>query len=353
MTGTVLDGNIDIALLRTDGEYIEEFGPYALIPYSYSTRVLLEKTLDAAQLWKFDKEEPDIFAQTEVAITGSQTKAIQEFIKTSKIDINDMNQTNIPNIFAIGDVSGAPWLAHRASSQAHVAVGHMLGKSVRKLENLLIPGCTYCEPQVASLGLTEENAIKTIQNAEEAISALNSNISINTKERINEAKDALNSGDSALAKGLANSIIREINTTSEAMNKVQKALRQRVKLESKMPTGKSNSEWMSKLDSIVTASNNGDWIKGSKELDELTSALRDFEEEMKEANELLSFIEEEWTNVRKKLDSAGINAQDNTRISIENNISDIIQFLKEGEIKPSLSLLAESDLLIEEIRRRI
>jgi dihydrolipoamide dehydrogenase len=71
-----------------------------------------------------------------------------------------MNQTNVPNIFAIGDVSGAPWLAHRASSQAHVAVGHMLGKSVRKLENLLIPGCTYCEPQVASLGLTEENAIK-------------------------------------------------------------------------------------------------------------------------------------------------------------------------------------------------
>ena len=70
------------------------------------------------------------------------------------------------------------------------------------------------------------------------------------------------------------------------------------------------------------SSNNGDWIKGSKELDELTSALRDFEEEMKEANELLSFIEEEWTNVRKKLDSAGINAQDNTRISIENNISD-------------------------------
>lgn len=206
---------------------------------------------------------------------------------------------------------------------------------------------------IKEIGSTEENAIKTIQNAEEAISALNSNISINTKERINEAKDALNSGDSALAKGLANSIIREINTTSEAMNKVQKALRQRVKLESKMPTGKSNSEWMSKLDSIVTASNNGDWIKGSKELDELTSALRDFEEEMKEANELLSFIEEEWTNVRKKLDSAGINAQDNTRISIENNISDIIQFLKEGEIKPSLSLLAESDLLIEEIRRRI
>ena len=77
-----------------------------------------------------------------------------------KININNVNQTNVPNIFAIGDVSGPPWLAHRASSQAHVAVGHILGKKVRTLDNLLIPGCTYCEPQVSSLGLTEENAIK-------------------------------------------------------------------------------------------------------------------------------------------------------------------------------------------------
>ena len=77
-----------------------------------------------------------------------------------KIDINDMNQTNISNIYAIGDVSGPPWLAHRASAQAHVAIGHILGNKVRTLDNLLIPGCTYCEPQVASVGLTEENAIK-------------------------------------------------------------------------------------------------------------------------------------------------------------------------------------------------
>ena len=120
-----------------------------------------------------------------------------------------------------------------------------------------------------------------------------------------------------------------------------------------MPSGKSNSEWMSKLESIVQTSNKGEWIIASKELDYLTSALRDFEEEIKEANELLSFIEEEWISIRKKLNSAGINAKDNTRISIEKNISDIIQLIKEGEIQDSLSLLSETDLLIEEIRRRI
>ena len=206
---------------------------------------------------------------------------------------------------------------------------------------------------ITEIGSIEEIAIKTIKDAEDAVSVLSSNISIDTKERISEAKDALKSGDSALAKGLANSVIREINSTSEAMNKVQKALRQRKILELKMPSGKSNSDWMSKLESIIQTSNKGEWIVAARELDDLTSSLRDFEEEMKEANELLSFIEEEWISIRKKLNSAGINAKDSARISIEKNISDIIQLLKQGEIQDSLSLLSETDLFIEEISRRI
>ena len=99
--------------------------------------------------------------------------------------------------------------------------------------------------------------------------------------------------------------------------------------------------------------NEGDWIKASDDLDNLTNSLRDFEEEMKEANELLSFIQEEWISLRKKLDSAGISPQDDARIAIESNITDITRLLKDGEIQYSLSLLAESDLLIEEARRRV
>ena len=74
---------------------------------------------------------------------------------------------------------------------------------------------------------------------------------------------------------------------------------------------------------------------------------------MKEANELLSFIQDEWISLRKKLDSAGISPQDEARISIEGNITDITRLLEDGEIQSSLSLLAESDLLIEEARRRV
>ena len=74
------------------------------------------------------------------------------------IKINEFNQTNISNIYAVGDVSGPPWLAHLASAQGHVAVDHAAGRSPRPVDYSNIPGCTYCQPQVGSLGMTEAQA---------------------------------------------------------------------------------------------------------------------------------------------------------------------------------------------------
>jgi len=81
-------------------------------------------------------------------------------IKTDRgaITINDFGQTNIPNIYAIGDVTGPPWLAHVASAQGHVAAEHIAKANPHPIDYSNIPGCTYCQPQVASLGLTEEAA---------------------------------------------------------------------------------------------------------------------------------------------------------------------------------------------------
>ena len=81
-------------------------------------------------------------------------------IKTHRnsIVINEFNQTSIPNIYAIGDVSGPPWLAHVASAQGNVAAEHASGYPTNPIDYNNIPGCTYCHPQVASLGLTEKSA---------------------------------------------------------------------------------------------------------------------------------------------------------------------------------------------------
>ncbi len=77
-------------------------------------------------------------------------KAERGFIK-----VNDMMQTNIPNIYAIGDVSGAPLLAHAASHEGVVAAEHLAGLKPHAIDKMNIPGCTYCQPQVASVGYTE------------------------------------------------------------------------------------------------------------------------------------------------------------------------------------------------------
>jgi len=75
------------------------------------------------------------------------------------IIVNEYNQTNVHNIYAIGDVSGPPWLAHVASAQGHVAVEHAIGNKAKPVDYSVVPACTYCYPQVGSLGLTEEKAI--------------------------------------------------------------------------------------------------------------------------------------------------------------------------------------------------
>ena len=73
---------------------------------------------------------------------------------------NEFQQTNVPSIYAIGDVAGPPWLAHAASHQGVVAADHIAGRAKHGIDRTNIPSCTYCHPQVASIGLTEEDAVK-------------------------------------------------------------------------------------------------------------------------------------------------------------------------------------------------
>ena len=74
------------------------------------------------------------------------------------IKVNDKQETNIPGIYAIGDVAGNPCLAHKASKEGLIAIDSIQGKDIESLNKDHIPGCTYCEPQVASVGLTEKAA---------------------------------------------------------------------------------------------------------------------------------------------------------------------------------------------------
>ena len=83
-------------------------------------------------------------------------------IKTenSHIITNRHCNVGIEGIYAIGDVTGAPWLAHKASHEGVMVAELIAGKEVHSVDPSAIAGCTYCNPQIASVGLTEEEAKK-------------------------------------------------------------------------------------------------------------------------------------------------------------------------------------------------
>ncbi|WP_417782419.1 dihydrolipoyl dehydrogenase [Terasakiella pusilla] len=75
------------------------------------------------------------------------------------IQIDGYCKTSVEGVYAIGDVAGAPCLAHKASHEAIICIEKIAGqKGVHPLDKSLVPGCTYCQPQVASVGLTEKAA---------------------------------------------------------------------------------------------------------------------------------------------------------------------------------------------------
>ena len=77
------------------------------------------------------------------------------------IAIGPWGETGEPGVWAIGDVAGPPWLAHKASHEGIICVEKIAGVAdVHPLDTSRIPGCTYCHPQVASVGLTEAAAVE-------------------------------------------------------------------------------------------------------------------------------------------------------------------------------------------------
>ena len=100
-----------------------------------------------------------------IGITGNVEnlglEAIGVKVDRGHVVVNEWLETGVPGVYAIGDLVGPPWLAHKASHEGVICV-----EKIAKLDNVhpldisLIPGCTYCQPQIASVGLTEAAAKK-------------------------------------------------------------------------------------------------------------------------------------------------------------------------------------------------
>jgi dihydrolipoamide dehydrogenase len=137
------------------------------------------KIMTGAKVVKLDKTGDGATATVESGKDGTQTLAAERVISAVGVVGNIENlgleklgvktergavvadgygRTGVPGIYAIGDVAGAPMLAHKASHQGVICVEAIKGMATHPLDKLRIPGCTYCHPQIASVGLTEAAA---------------------------------------------------------------------------------------------------------------------------------------------------------------------------------------------------
>jgi dihydrolipoamide dehydrogenase len=97
-----------------------------------------------------------------IGVTGNVEslglEALGVKIENGIIAVDGVGRTNVPGIYAIGDVAGPPMLAHKAEHEGVICVEAIKGLAPHPLDKSMIPACTYCNPQIASVGLTEERA---------------------------------------------------------------------------------------------------------------------------------------------------------------------------------------------------
>ncbi len=117
-------------------------------------------TKDGSQTLEADKVILAVGIVGNVENLGLEALGVK--VEKTHIVVDGFGKTNVPGLYAIGDVTGPPWLAHKAMHEGVIVVEGMSGKAPsHKFDPWNVPGCTYSHPQVASVGLTEEAAKKT------------------------------------------------------------------------------------------------------------------------------------------------------------------------------------------------
>ncbi len=114
------------------------------------------KTPNGVEEWTGDYCLVAIGVQGNIENLGLETVGVTT--EKSFIPVDEFYRTEVPNVYAIGDIIGAPLLAHVASHEGIIAAEHIAGEHPHPIDYKSVPGCTYCQPQVASIGMTEEAA---------------------------------------------------------------------------------------------------------------------------------------------------------------------------------------------------
>ena len=121
-----------------------------------SVAVTIEDAKGNVQTMRADRLISAVGVVGNVDKIGLETLGVT--LERGLIKIDGYGRTNVPGLYAIGDVAGPPMLAHKAEHEGTICVEAIAGLHPHPMDKAMIPGCTYCQPQVASVGMTEAKA---------------------------------------------------------------------------------------------------------------------------------------------------------------------------------------------------
>ena len=205
---------------------------------------------------------------------------------------------------------------------------------------------------VENLGEAMNAAISKVEDAKEMLSRTDGLDTTIWDEMLSHATQAMDEGNGSMARGLADSIIREITATEEAKSSMQRALRQRKSLRKRWEGHIQENEWEERLQEILDDTKNEKWRVALEKMDTLTSDLDAINAAQGDTEELLNFIENEWKDIRNKLEASGVGPQDKDRLACEAEVSKARIALESGDVDSCLKSLGKSDELMERLRRR-
>ena len=212
---------------------------------------------------------------------------------------------------------------------------------------------TTIPDHVANLGEASEGAEEAYI---EAVQVMEESEGLDLKlwnKRLESAKEHLDQGEFSLARGVSDGIIREVRKEREAMGDVQRALRQKKNIQKRWEGHIDADAWEERLKDVAAASKRKSWSHAAALLDRLTSDLDALDTASGDANELLTYVQDEWSKLRKKLEAAGIKAIDGERAACEKAVGNADSAYKEGRLEDILTALGEADGLMEKLRRRV
>ena len=206
---------------------------------------------------------------------------------------------------------------------------------------------------VEAMGEAGEGAEESLEEARRALEQAKGIDQDVFNDRIEQAATALEAGQYSMARGLSDSVLREVSREREAMVEVQKALRQQKKLRARWEGRDDADDWENRLEGIKGARKEKQWSHAATLLERLTNDLDATQAAHGEATELLDFLQGEWRALRNQLESNGIKVDDAERHACEGTIGGAVASLGSGDVEACLAKLGEADTQMEALRRRI